>query len=90
VISDESITQNNPKTNRFLRVFLRSLCVESFLAKWTKDSTGAEQTLVEDKDDVVDRPQYSPDGQSFIIQVPGEGSREPLNLVTDWTTELKK
>lgn len=32
----------------------------------------------------------APDGQSFIIQVSGEGSREPLNLVTDWTTDLKK
>jgi hypothetical protein len=32
----------------------------------------------------------SPDGQSFIIQMSGEGSREPLNLVTDWTADLKK
>jgi len=32
----------------------------------------------------------APDGQSFIVQVLGEGSREPLNLVTDWMTELKK
>jgi len=32
----------------------------------------------------------SPDGQSFVIQVTGEGSQAPLNFVTNWMAELKK
>jgi eukaryotic-like serine/threonine-protein kinase len=31
----------------------------------------------------------APDGQSFIMQVSGEGSREPLNLVTDWISDAR-
>ncbi len=31
----------------------------------------------------------APDGQAFIMQVSGEGSLEPLNLVTDWTSEAR-
>ncbi len=32
----------------------------------------------------------APDGQSFVIQVTGEGSQAPLNFLTDWMVELKR
>jgi Tol biopolymer transport system component len=33
--------------------------------------------------------EVAPDGQGFIMQFSGEGSREPLNLVTDWVSEAR-